>query len=55
MALVHLERWQEARDAFSLGQRKAPTDARFLIERAGAEYRLRDFRLRKMIWAERCG
>ena len=43
MALVHLERWQEARDAFSLGQRKAPTDARFLIERAGAEYRLRDF------------
>ena len=42
MAFVHLERWQEARDAFSLGQRKAPTDARFVIERAGAEYRLKD-------------
>jgi tetratricopeptide (TPR) repeat protein len=42
MALVHLERWQEARDAFSAGQRKAPKDARFLVERAGAEYRMKD-------------
>lgn len=43
MALVHLERWQEARDAFSAGQRKAPKDARFLVERAGAAYRMKDF------------
>jgi hypothetical protein len=43
MALVHLERWEEARAAFSAGLRKAPRDARFLDERAGVEYRLKDF------------
>jgi len=43
MALVHLERWQEARDAFSAGLLKAPKDSRFLVERAGAEYRLKEF------------
>ncbi|HWZ99932.1 MAG TPA: tetratricopeptide repeat protein [Candidatus Dormibacteraeota bacterium] len=43
MALVHLERWQEARDAFSAGHQKAPKDSRFLAERAGTEYRLKDF------------
>src|SRR5262249_55043250 len=43
MALVHLERWQEACDAFSAGFQKAPRDERFLVERAGAEYRLKDF------------
>ncbi len=43
MALSHLDRWTEARDAFSNGVRKAPRDARFLTERAGAEYRLNDF------------
>lgn len=43
MALVHLERWEEAREAFSLGLRKAPNDIRFLEERAGAEYRLKDY------------
>jgi tetratricopeptide (TPR) repeat protein len=43
MALVHLERWLEARDAFSLGLLKTPRDFRFLLERAGAEYRLKDF------------
>src|SRR5690242_11067601 len=41
MALAHLERWPEARDAFSSGLLKAPKDARFLLERAGAEYRLK--------------
>src|SRR5262249_37332467 len=40
---VHLERWREARDAFSTGHQKAPKDERFLVERAGAEYRLKDF------------
>ena len=43
MALSHLDRWREARDAFSNGIRKAPGDARFLTERAGAEYKLNDF------------
>src|SRR5579859_360109 len=43
MALMHLERWEEASEAFSSGLRKAPKDERFLEERAGAEYRLKDF------------
>ena len=41
MALMRLERWEEAREAFSAGLYKAPTDSRFLLERAGAEYRLK--------------
>src|SRR5262245_6462192 len=47
MALARLERWKEAEQAFSAGARKAPTDARFLTERAGAEYKLNDFRAAK--------
>ena len=43
MALSHLDRWAQARDAFSNGARKAPRDARFLTERAGAEYKLNNF------------
>ncbi len=43
MALMHLERWQEAREAFSAGLRKSPKDSRFPMERAGAEYRQKDF------------
>ncbi len=43
MALSHLDRWREARDAFSNGVRKAPRDSRFLTERAGVEYKLGDF------------
>jgi hypothetical protein len=43
MALARLKRWKEARDAFSAGARKAPRDARFLTERAGAEYKLTDY------------
>ena len=43
MALSRLERWTEARNAFSKGARKAPGDARFLTERAGAEYKLNDY------------
>jgi hypothetical protein len=47
MALSRLERWTEARRAFSSGAIKAPRDARFLTERAGAEYKLNDFRAAK--------
>ena len=47
MALARLKRWKEARESFSAGHRKLPNDARFLTERAGAEYRLNDFRAAK--------
>lgn len=43
MALMRLNRWQEAREAFTSGIEKTPQDSRFLVERAGAEYRLKDF------------
>src|SRR5260221_7869682 len=43
MALSRLERWTEAREAFSIGARKMPRDAKFLVERAGAEYKLGTF------------
>ena len=42
MSLAHLQRWQEAREYFTSGHRKAPHDARFLVERAGVSYRLND-------------
>jgi hypothetical protein len=47
MVLARLERWSEARVAFSQGAKKAPRDVRFLVERAGAEYKLNDFRAAK--------
>ena len=47
MALSRLQRWTEARDAFSRGESKQPHDPRFLVERAGAEYKLDDFRSAK--------
>ena len=43
MALSHLERWKEARAAFSHGAHKSPADARFPTERAGTEYKLGDY------------
>jgi hypothetical protein len=43
MAFSQLQKWKEARAAFSNAARKAPRDARFLTERAGAEYKLNDF------------
>src|SRR5438045_9594741 len=42
LALMRLNRWQEAREAFTSGIEKTPEDTRFLVERAGAEYRLKD-------------
>jgi hypothetical protein len=47
MALSHLERWEQARQAFSNGANKSPTDARFPTERAGTEYKLNDHRAAK--------
>jgi tetratricopeptide (TPR) repeat protein len=39
LALAHLQRWEEAKEAFEAGRRKAPGDPRFLIELAGIAYR----------------
>jgi hypothetical protein len=47
MALARLERWSEARDSFSRGLRKLPSDTRFLTERAAVEYKLNDYRAAK--------
>jgi len=43
MALSRLERWSEAKQAFSNGERKSRSDARFVTERAGAEYKLSEY------------
>ena len=43
MALAHLQRWVEARNAFTAGHAKSPHDPKFLTERAGSEYRLNHF------------
>lgn len=43
LALVHLERWEEAKEAFAAGREKAPGDTRFLIELAGIAYREKQF------------
>jgi len=48
VALMRLGRYAEARDAFTAGLLAAPGDARFLVERAGAEYRLQDFASAKL-------
>jgi hypothetical protein len=47
MSLAHLDRWKEAREAFTAAHRKNPADPRYLVERAGAEYRLNDFKFAK--------
>jgi tetratricopeptide (TPR) repeat protein len=39
LALARLERWEEAKAAFSAGREKAPGGPRFLIELAGIAYR----------------
>jgi tetratricopeptide (TPR) repeat protein len=47
LAFAKLQRWPDARSALEVGRRKAPTDARFLVELAGVDYRQRDFRSAK--------
>ena len=39
LALARLERWSDARNAFEVGHRKTPNDARFLKELAGVAYK----------------
>ena len=43
LALAQLQRWEEAKAAFSAGREKAPGDPRFLIELAGIAYRAKEF------------
>jgi tetratricopeptide (TPR) repeat protein len=43
LALARLERWEEAKAAFSAGREKAPGDLRFPIELAGIAYREKQF------------
>jgi len=43
LALARLERWEEAKVAFSAGREEAPGDPRFLIELAGIAYREKQF------------
>jgi hypothetical protein len=47
LALAKLQRWQESRAAFEAGHRKAPREARFLVELAGVDYKLKDMRAAK--------
>lgn len=43
LALARLERWEDAKAAFSAGRAKAPGDPRFPIELAGIAYREKQF------------
>jgi hypothetical protein len=43
VALAHLERWQEARQALLAGERLAPRDRRFPLELAGVSFRQKKF------------
>jgi len=43
LALAHLQRWEEAKEAFAAGRAKSPGDPRFLIELAGIAYREKQF------------
>jgi tetratricopeptide (TPR) repeat protein len=44
LSLAKLQRWGEARGALEAGHRKSPGEARFLVELAGVDYKLKDFR-----------
>jgi tetratricopeptide (TPR) repeat protein len=43
LALAHLERWKDAKDALEAGHRKSPLDARFLVELAGLAYKQKEW------------
>jgi tetratricopeptide (TPR) repeat protein len=47
LSLAKLRRWNEARAAFAGGHRKVPLQARFLVELAGVDYKLKDARAAK--------
>ena len=47
LSLAKLQRWNDSRAAFETGHRKAPREARFLVELAGVDYKLKDMRAAK--------
>ena len=47
LSLAKLQRWSDARAAFAQGHRKSPGQARFLVELAGVDYKLKDSRAAK--------
>jgi hypothetical protein len=47
LSLAKLQRWNDSRAAFERGHRKAPREARFLVELAGVDYKLKDLRAAK--------
>ncbi len=47
LSLAKLQRWGDARGALEVGHRKSPGEARFLVELAGVDYKLKDFRSAK--------
>jgi tetratricopeptide (TPR) repeat protein len=47
LSLARLQRWREARAALEAGHRKAPGEARFLVELAGIDYKLKELRAAK--------
>jgi tetratricopeptide (TPR) repeat protein len=44
LALSHLQRWDEARDAFAASLARNPGDARLMVELAGLAFRTRDYK-----------
>jgi len=47
LSLAKLQQWSDSRVAFSAGHRKAPQEARFLVELAGVDYKLKNTRAAK--------
>jgi tetratricopeptide (TPR) repeat protein len=47
LSLARLQRWGASRAAFAAGHRKAPREAKFLIELAGVDYKQKDVRSAK--------
>jgi len=47
LSLAKLQQWNDSRAAFEMGHRKAPREARFLVELAGVDYKLKDMRSAK--------
>jgi hypothetical protein len=47
LSLAKLQRWHDSRASLEAGHRKAPREARFLVELAGVDYKLKDMRAAK--------
>ncbi len=47
LSLAKLQRWNDSRATLEAGYRKAPREARFLVELAGVDYKLKDMRAAK--------